>query len=351
MASAERKPDAALIRELAENGHRYSFFAAVGLLQRLRPDAGAVGELGPVRGEAVRLRHATSLNFHSGDIESIDISEGKQARLTATFLGLFGAVSPLATQFSEDVLRAEEEDQPTLRAFYDLFHHRALSLFYRAWKKYRLAASFRTSSEDVGTKRMLCMVGVDGHGARAENGLSRLELLELAPLLSMRARPPRVLSLALRRLLPGIDVSIEQFVERRARIDEADRMRLGVSCNRLGHDFTLGMHVLDRTARFRVTMGPMNYDQCESLMPGGERYPVLRRVIEQFTRGTLECEVDIVLEQNAAPGYCLGARRGSTLGVNTRLGMGTTGQQSRMRVLLTDNPDDARPTLIEQPAA
>ena len=40
--------------------------------------------------------------------------------------------------------KAEANDQKSLKAFYDLFHHRLYSLFYRAWKKYRFAAGFRT---------------------------------------------------------------------------------------------------------------------------------------------------------------------------------------------------------------
>lgn len=349
MDGAQRKSNAALGEELAAHGHQFGFFAAVTLLHRLSKQGVPVGELGPLREEVVRFRHATSLSFHSSDIESIIVPENGPIRLTSTFLGLFGASSPLATQLCEDVLRAEEEDQPQLRAFYDLFHHRLISLYYRAWKKYRLAASFREDTEDIATKRMLCMVGVDAHGVRAESGLNRLEVLELAPLLSMRSRPPRVLVLALERLLPGLTVRLEQFVERKAVIDWEDRMQVGVRCNRLGVDYTLGARVLDRTARFRVILGPVDYDACETFMPGGPRYPVLRRVIEQFTRGTLECEVDVLLNDEQAPGYCLGSQRGSLLGFNTRLGRGTAQRRSLMRVLLTDNPDDARPTLIEMP--
>jgi len=339
--------DQPVVQDLAESGHKFGFFAAVTLLHRLRADGVPVGELGPIADEVVRFRHATSLNFHSGDIEGIAVPEQGPVRLTSTFMGLFGSVSPLSVRFSEDVIRAEEEDQPQLRAFYDLFHHRLISLHYRAWKKYRLATTFRQSSEDISTKRMLCMVGVDAHGARAASGLNRLELLELAPLLSMRSRPPRVLVLALRRLLPGVGVALEQFVERKAVIDLDDRMQVGVRRNRLGVDYTLGARVLDRTARFRLNLGPVDYDACETFMPGGARYPVLRRVIEQFTRGTLECEVDVLLNTHQAPGYCLGGNRGALLGFNTRLGRGGDGKRSCMRVLLTDNPDDARPTLIE----
>lgn len=347
MAGAQRKPDAALIEGLVREGHRYPFFAAVHLLHRLRDDAVPIGELGPVSREAMRFRHSPDLIFAAGDVAGIRVDEAGRPELTATFLGLYGAASPLAIHFSEDVIRAEAEDQPTLRAFYDLFHHRLLSLYYRAWKKYRLHAGFGQHTEDRATKRLLCMVGVDGHGGSTTSGLSRLEVLELAPLLAMRVRSPRVLSLALSRLLPGFRVRIEQFVERRAPIDREDRMRLGVSCTTLSQNATLGSHVRDRSARFRVILGPVDYATCESLMPGGARYPTLRKVIEHFSRGTLECEVDIELAEHESPGYALSSARGSTLGVNTRLGRG---KSSRMRVLLTDDPSAARSSLVDVPA-
>ncbi|HSC89717.1 MAG TPA: type VI secretion system baseplate subunit TssG, partial [Polyangiaceae bacterium] len=101
----------------------------------------------------------------------------------------------------------------------------------------------------------------------------------------------------------------------------------------------------DRSARFRVTLGPVPYDYCEQLMPGGSKYPVLRRVVEQFTRGTLECEIDVLIEANETIGYQLGGRRGAILGMNTRLG--GAGRATLMRVLMTDDPADARPILME----
>lgn len=128
-------------------------------------------------------------------------------------------------------------------------------------------------------------------------------------------------------------------------------MLLGRQSNRLGINFTLGARILDRSARFRVVMGPMDYAACEELMPGGGRYPILRRMIEQFTRGTLECEVDVLLNENETPGYCLGSGRGGSLGVNTRLGGVVDGKTSRMRVLLTDKVEDARAVLLDSDAA
>lgn len=347
MAGSQRQSDAALTRQLAEHGTRLDFFSAVHLLHRLKQGSAPSGMLGPYWDEPLRFRHSPTLQFHAGDIQGIEVEESGQVVLTSTFLGLYGAASPLAIHFSEDVIAAENADETSLREFYDLFHHRLLGLFYRSWKKYRLHSVFRLAGDDEASKRLVCFVGVDGHGGQAETGLSRLELLELAPLLAMRARPPRVLILALKRLMPGMTVTIEQFVQRRARIETEDRFTLGRRSNVLGREATLGAHVLDRSARFRVIFGPVSYDVCETLMPGGARYPILRRVIEQFTRGTLEAEVDVILSQDSELGYCLGRPRGATLGVNTRLGHAQSSTaESRVRFLLSDDPAAARATLI-----
>ncbi len=347
MAGAERKPDTALEKSLVSEGHLYRFFAAVQLLHRLRPGAAPTGYLGPVSEEPLRFRHSPELRFHPGDVESITFDGDGNATLTSTFLGLYGASSPLAVHYAEEVIRAENADETSLRAFYDLFHHRLISLYYRAWKKYRLDTSFRLEEDDPTSRRVQCFVGMDGYGAAAESGLPRMDVLSLAPLLAMRARPPRVLLAAIRRLLPGIEVDIQQFIVRKATIDSSDRMRLAVACNRLGVDYTLGAHVLDRSARFRLILGPVGYERCEELMPGGSQYPTLRRAVEQFTRGTLECEVDVILQEDESPGYTLGSSRGATLGVSTRLGRGSEGRQSRMRTVISHDAREARASLIE----
>lgn len=349
MAGAERQSDLALIREIAKDGRRYEFFSAVHLIHRLRTGGAPLGELGPLSREPLRFRHDPDLIFHASDISSLEIDSAGRVALTSSFLGLYGAASPMAIHFSEDVIAAENSDQPSLREFYDLFHHRVLSLFYRAWKKYRLDAGFTLAGDDASTKRMLCFVGVDAYGTHKEPGLTRLEMLELAPLLAMKARSPRLLKLALGKLLPGIGVEVEQFVERRARIDDEDRFALGRRCHELGRSTTLGTHVRDRSARFRLLLGPVSYEECESLMPGGAKFPVLRRTVDQFTRGTLECEVDVLLREEEGPGFCLGSTRGATLGVNTRLGGArskTAASSTRMRFVLSEDADEARARLV-----
>lgn len=350
MGSEERKSDSRLIEETIRGGSSFEFFALVHRLHRLSRGTAASGELGPVREEPVRFRQSIALQFHPSDVESIKIDGSDQPVLTSTFMGLYGASSPLATHFSEDVLSAEMAEEPSLREFYDAFHHRLLGLFYRTWKKYRFSAGFRHLSLDSGTRRFLCFVGVDGHAPARTHGLDRLQLLRLAPLLSMRARPARVLELAVSMLLPGIPNRIEPFISRRAIVDSSDKFCLGVRNNRLGLEVTLGGRVLDRSSRFRLHLGPVDYSTCEALMPGGKMYSTLRSVVEQFTRGTLECEVAVLVDEGAEVGYVLGSQRGSALGVTTRLRVARDkGVATRMTFLIASSKEEARATLVTGP--
>ena len=348
MASAQRQRDLALIEHLSRSPRAFGFFQAVQLIQRAASDAAPVGELGPPQREAIRFTHDLDLIFHTSDI--VDIKRSIRGgipftEITTTFLGLYGTTSPLATYFTEEVMRAEAADEKSLKAFYDLFHHRAISLFYRAWKKYRFAIGFHGDASDVFTRRALSFVGVDAAGAMPTRGLPAFGLLALAPLLSQRTRPARTLEIILERLFPGTPVEIESFIARRVLLTDDQCAKLGVQNGMLGTDFTIGRTALDRSGRFRVALGPLGYDMFESLMPGGKKHSLLRQVIDQFTRGVLEIEVELRLSDDEAPRFQLGAARGSLLATTTTL-RAKRGKPMIARFVLSETPGEVRPTIL-----
>ena len=324
------------------------------LLQRLAPTATPVGELGPPSTEAIRFAHDPGLIFHPSDVSKIEPRVVNRhnghtfARMTTTFLGLVGSASPLANFMSEDVLRAEESDEPSLLAFYDLFHHRLISLFFRAWKKYRFAAGFRADASDAFSRRALSFVGVDLAGAIPRRGLPPGDLLPLAPLLSAtRTRPSRTLQIVLERLLPGVDVRIEMFVARRVRLDESQRVLLGKQNTELATNYTIGRSVLDRSGAFRIVVGPVSYDMFEGFAPGGRHHTRLRQIVDQFSGGILESELELHLSESESPRFQLGARRGAVLGITTQL-VTSRKKPMRYRMVLSEDRDKSKPEALPE---
>jgi type VI secretion system protein ImpH len=351
MASSERQHPLDLKQLLQAGGNRFNFFSAVRLLHRLNPEAAPVGELASPEREAVRFSHDPRLIFHAGDIAKISYRQTRsvpeQANLVSTFLGLHGAVSPLATYFTEDVLRAELDDEPSLAAFYDLFHHRLLSLFYRAWKKYRPHVGFRDDGGDITTQRLLAFVGTDARHFDPSPAIDPFLKLALAPLFALRTRPERTLRLALQRALPGLEVRIEAFVERYAMIPIPERTRLGVHNTTLGVDLTIGRRVKDRSGRIRIVIGPVTYQHYEDYMPGGRHYARLSRMIAHITGDAVEAELEVQLAESEAPGLQLGNKQGAILGLNSQLGKRRRSGR-RTRVLLGADADTARPYAVNE---
>lgn len=348
MAGSQRKHDADLRREVVEGGSAFPFFRAVSILERLATTSSPIGKLGPVHREPVHFTHDPEFFFHGGDVADIrqrPDPSGQGVEVVGAFLGLIGTASPLPTHFAESIFELDGEDgKSALQTLYDILHHRLYSLFYRAGRKYHGSAETRTDGKDSFTRRVLAFVGVDA-AAMPDVGLPASQLLGLAPLLAIRSRSGRALQVLLEASLPNVPVDIESFVNRVVVLDDSERNKLGLQNAQLGMNFTIGARVRDRAGRFRTKLGPVDYETLEDLMPSGKHHQRLREILDQFTRGILEAEVEVVLSEDATPRFCLGKERGGTLGLSTILGRAADGP-SRVRFTMTADPAGVRPQFI-----
>ena len=131
MADPDRGTDHPLKQTLLKEGFRFNFFQAVRLLQQTTPGCAPVGYQGPVDQEAIRFRPVLDMAFAASDVAKITKSDGPDGRprydIATTFMSVYGAVSPLPTYFTEDLLN--QDDESLQQEFLDLFHHRAISLY------------------------------------------------------------------------------------------------------------------------------------------------------------------------------------------------------------------------------
>lgn len=344
MAGAKRIDVAGVTGRLAREGRRFEFFRAVGLLRRLRPGGAPIGGVGPIGDEPVHFGHEPSFKFHTSDVASIEAPPGAPARLVTTFLGLVGTVSPLPSHMTEDVLAAELADEHALRAFYDIFHHRLLSLLFRSWEKYRFEHAHVGDASDPFTRRMLAFTGHDDAGDDLARSAAMADL-RLLPLLPGRTRPPHALVFALRSVLPGRAVEIEPFAFRSVRIPEEQRVRLGRQSCGLGVDCSIGTSVPDRAGRFRIVVHGATFADYEGVLRGGELRARLEALLDAYVGKAMEAELDLRLSPEASPAMRLGHREGARLGLTTRLPRREP-RPLRARVVL--DPTHASRTRLEE---
>lgn len=349
MGTEERKPDAHLtplesseddsLGRIEAHARRFNYFRLLYLLERRFPDAPRIGHTGPARDEKIRVSSESSLTFASSDVAAVTrrkFPDGEERiDIRAAFLGLYGASSPLPPYFVERIAVSVNQGGPQpVKELLDVVHHRLFSLVYRAWTKYRHGVGYMRGGKDQFTQRMFCAVGVDGFGAR-DLALDPFYFLRFASLLSSKSRSARGLQVVLDEVLGGIPVDIEQFVGSWALIKKPLRNRLGVANHQLGESMVLGRYVYDGSGRYKVKLGPLDYDDYLSFLPGGHRRPFLQSVIGTFTPGIHDVMLELHVDLDAAPKFQLGSPRSSTLARTAWLG-GGKGQAFSITVPLAD---------------
>ena len=163
-ATLGREADAVeFLEALAASPYRYDFYQTMRLLECLWGDQPRWGTAPRPADEPVRLGQAPDLSFAPTAIASFDAG-GDQARprLTVYFGGLFGPNGPLPqhlTEYARERLR--NAGDPTFCRFLDLFHHRFLALFYRAWAQAQPHVSRDRPEADHFAGFVASFIGVD----------------------------------------------------------------------------------------------------------------------------------------------------------------------------------------------
>jgi len=356
MGAEERQPDANLSpAELADaqrkgllsayelQANRFSFFRLLYLLERVFPEAPRLGQTSPAATERIRLRADPSLVFASSDVtdlQHIKFGDGeKRVLVSCTFMGLYGSVSPLPTHFVEEIALSVHQGGPQpVREFYDVIHHRLLSLVYRAWSKYRHYVGYEMLGKDGFTRRVFCAVGIDGFTDH-QTELNRFHYLRFAPLLASKSRSARGLRVVLDELFGNIEIDIQQFVGHWTLIEKPLRNKLGVMNHQLGESLVIGRWVYDGSGRYTIKLGPLEYDDYLSFLPGGHRRPLLKSVVNTLTPGIHDVMLELHVDLEAAPRFQLGSPRASTLSRTSWLG-GTGEHSFSITIPLEDRPTE-----------
>jgi type VI secretion system protein ImpH len=285
-----------LAEQLQQSARRFSFFQLVRMLQRCSSQSVRVGYKGPASAENIRFRPDASLAFPASDIAELDLvpvpgTDAERYRITTTFLGLYGASSPLPSFYSEEVLWADE-DRSRIRDFLDLFHHRLLSLFYRCWAKYRYPIQFEYGEDDPLTPSLFALIGIDSSIPHGETGLPEpLRLLQFAGLINQQPHSASALESILSEYFDGLPVAVEQCTGRWVPINPGQRASLGKKNCRLNTDCSIGLCVYGRTGNFRVRIGPFQFPKYLEFLPVRSNYRVLCSLIRFFATDRLEFDI------------------------------------------------------------
>ena len=303
---------------LERRAARIDFFQALRLIENAHPQLPRIGASLRPRDDAVRFGQDPALVFHPTMLGQYTRASGDaRARLAVNFFGLLGANGPMPTHLTEYVRdRLRHGGDATLLAFFDVFHHRMLSLFYRARASAEPTISLDRADGDRFSVFVGSLFGIGAPSLRERDDIGDFAKLHFAGLLANKARPASGLASILRGYFQ-LPLHIEQFVGHWMRLPAEIHSRIGrvEDGNRLGASLVLGRSVWDRQNKFRIVIGPVGYDDYRRFMPGGDSLTRLLAWVKTYCGLTLDWDVRLILKKEEMPPMRLGG--------TTRMGWST----------------------------
>jgi type VI secretion system protein ImpH len=304
-----------LARLLEDEPTSFGFFQAVRVLERLAPERAPVGNFGDPADEVVRFAVNPATSFPASEVYSLSGLGGDQpARMVTNFLGLTGPQGVLPLHYSQLVAERNRARDTALRDFLDLFHHRVLSLFYRAWARHHGEANPLAD-------HLLDLLGL-GTGSLTERlSLPHEQLLNHVGLLGPQGRS----AVALEELIEtffDVPTRVEQFVGGWYPIEKETQCSLGDelgASSQLGLGAVVGDEIWDPQARVRIRIGPLPRARYEEFLPSGSAFRELEALTDFFVGGHFDFELQLVLARDEVPATMLGSDDPPPLGWATWL--------------------------------
>ncbi|RVU16933.1 type VI secretion system baseplate subunit TssG [Methylobacterium oryzihabitans] len=311
MASPRRRPTGSLIERLTGAPHAFDFVQALRLIEArggLGDDrSGTPGDAPPDPARpTARFVTETRLRYPHATLTAVRL-DGAALRVTVSGFGLLGPVGVLPFSYTSLVADSLHANNPGLKAFVDLFQHRAVTLFYGAASKYRIVISHdrrRRGEPDRFGDALAHMTGLGLPSLRGRLAVPDETILHFAGLFSSKARTVAGLETILADALDA-PVRVEPLVGRWLAVAEDEQTRIGREGPRalgrhgaLGSSAMIGTRTWSVQSNFRVVVGPVGRERIASLLPGGRDAVMVADLVGLY--GGLEYEVDLNLVIRAA---------------------------------------------------
>jgi type VI secretion system protein ImpH len=295
--------------ELAGDARSFSFFQAIRLLKRLYRERAVVGGFGDPAREVARFTVPPSISFPASEIQALELRADEPAQMTVNFMGLTGPLGVLPYYYTLLVADRVAARDRALKDFLDIFHHRIISLFYRAWERSRFAVTYERGERDRATEHLLDLIGLGLSSHQDHMAVRDDVLLFYSGLLA----PERRSAIGLEQLLEDyfqVPVEVEQFVGGWYPLSTETQTSVGdetSASSQLGLGAVAGDEIWDQQARVRIRIGPLTREQYDQFLPTGSAYEPLRDLTRFYCDDQFDFEVQLVMAGDEVPGCVVGA--------------------------------------------
>jgi type VI secretion system protein ImpH len=310
MAGPDRQTPDSLIEEIEKAPWSFDYFFALRALQSRFSDSPRIGRsLSPTR-DPVRLAQKPSLAFAPSTLESVDRREGRPPVLYSRHFGLFGPNGPLPqclTEYAHE--RIHHHRDTTFSAFCNVFHHRLLSFFFRAWADARKTVDLDRPEDSHWWYYVGSLVGLGMESWRGRDLVPDNARLFYAGRLAQQTRNAEGLEAIVQDFF-GVKAEVHSFVGRWVDLPPGCECRLGASrtTGLLGENSIVGTRFWHGQYAFRIRLGPLSQSEFLRFLPSSETRSFERLCdwVRYYTNDQYAWDVQLILDRSAVSSVQLG---------------------------------------------
>ncbi len=236
---------------------------------------------------------------------SPDIGEYK---LKNSYFGMLGINGALPLHLTEHAIeRKRRFKDPTFAEFLDIFNHRFISLFYRAYADAEPAISHDRPENDHFSERLKAIAGTIDNpepAAKSKNAMHQY----LSGLLSHKNRCGKGLVQMLSELL-HVKVELQEFVGQWFDIPPTEKIQLGQKNARLGLETVLGDRTYQRSFNFSLKIGPLDHDEYVELLGNKQKFKAVIELTKKYVGNEYSFNIELYLNAQQTRACQLGSAR------------------------------------------
>lgn len=294
---------AGFLNKLADKPYRHDLFNTMRHIDALNPQQPKMGKAHLPLQEAMRFGQEPSMSFAPTTLASYQRKPGRKHCVKVFSFGLFGPNGPLPLHLTEYAReRLYHAHDATFTDFADMFHHRLISLFYRAWANSQPTVSLDRPDDDRFSTYVASLVHLGQPTLRQRDLVpDHAKLYNIAHLVRP-SRNPEGLCHALGSYFQA-PVRVVEYVGHWLQLPPDQLTVLGQKSpnSQLGAGAIVGTSVWDRQSRFRLCIGPLSLAAYRAFLPGQPNHQVLIDWLRNYIGFEFEWDVVLVLRRPEVP--------------------------------------------------
>src|SRR5882757_420908 len=294
-----------LLRDLEAEPWRFDYFSVLRHLERVHENQHRIGDSATLRDELVLLGQDPFMDFSASNLARVEQPEDKPLRIFVKYMGMLGPQGALPLATTEEAYHYILANDDAFPRFLDVFNHRFLQLFFRAWANSRPIAQHDRPKQDRFFAYIGSAIGLGSEPYRNLDSIPDASKLCFAGLLGAQAKSASRLVGALCGLFE-VRAEVDEFVGTRLMLDVQEYTILGKRHNVLGEGAMLGRGVYSVQDKIRVRIYTQTLAQYMRFLPSGDLCEPLADLVYFYNGAQLDWDTELAIPSGAVEPIRLG---------------------------------------------